>query len=185
MQDDIEKNYSTSLLDANGELMDVFLNDEEQWHLKVEDEIPVNLREAVITYEDKNFYTHHGVDFLAIIRAIVKNVSGSKRSGASTITMQIAKLSKPKKRTYINKYIEMIQSFKIEMILDKESILKLYLNNAPYGGNIIGYGTASRMYFQKDPKNLSWSECALLAVLPNSPGAMNVEKNRESLISTL
>ena len=183
MQCDIEERYSTSLLDANGKLMDVFLNDEEQWHLKVEDEIPTNLRDAVITYEDKNFYTHHGVDFLAIFRAIVKNLSGSKRSGASTITMQVAKLSKPKKRTYINKYIEMIQSFKIETKLDKESILKLYLNNAPYGGNIIGYGTASRMYFQKDPKNLSWSECALLAVLPNSPGAMNVEKNRESLIS--
>ena len=183
MQDDIEKTYSTSFLDANGVLMDVFMNDDEQWHIKVEDDIPENLRDAVITYEDKNFYSHHGVDFLAIGRAFVKNASGNKRSGASTITMQVAKLSAPKKRTYINKFIEMIQSFKIESKLDKESILKLYLNNAPYGGNIIGYGTASRMYFQKEPKNLSWSECALLAVLPNSPGAMNVEKNRERLIA--
>ena len=182
MQEDIEKNYSTCLLDASGKLMDVFMNDDEQWHLKVEDDIPENLRTAVLTYEDKNFYSHKGVDFLAIIRALVNNISGSKRSGASTITMQVAKLSIPKKRTYINKYIEMIQSFKIETELDKESIFKLYLNNAPYGGNIIGYGTASRMYFQKEPKNLSWAECALLAVLPNSPGAMNVEKNREKLI---
>ena len=76
----------------------------------------------------------------------------------------------------------MIEAIKIETKLDKETILKLYLNNAPYGGNIVGYGTAAYMYFEKKKKNLSWSECALLAILPNSPGAMHVEKNREKLI---
>ena len=163
--------------------MDVFLTEDEQWHLKVEDDVAENLKEAVLTYEDKNFKTHHGVDFLAIARAFKNNLVGRKRSGASTITMQVAKLSSPKKRTYLNKFIEIIQAFKIETKLDKDTILKLYLNNAPYGGNIVGYGTAARMYFRKEPKNLSWSECALLAVLPNSPGAMNVEKNHERLIS--
>lgn len=178
----IEDTYSTSLLDENGKLMDVFLNNDEQWHLKVEDDIPLNLKEAVITYEDKNFDKHFGVDFLAIFRAFVNNFKGGRRSGASTITMQVAKLSSPKKRTYLNKFIEIIQSFKIENKLSKQDILKLYLNNAPYGGNIIGYGTASRVYFEKEPKNLSFAECALLAVLPNSPSAMNVEKNREKLV---
>lgn len=163
--------------------MDVFLTEDEQWHLKVEDDVSDNLKEAVLTYEDKNFNTHHGVDFLAIARAFKNNLVGRKRSGASTITMQVAKLSAPKKRTYLNKFMEMIQAFKIETKLDKDTILKLYLNNAPYGGNIVGYGTAARMYFRKEPQNLSWSECALLAVLPNSPGAMNVEKNHERLIS--
>ncbi|MCQ2609516.1 MAG: transglycosylase domain-containing protein, partial [Lachnospiraceae bacterium] len=182
MQDDMESRYSTSLLDASGKLMDVFLNDTEQWHLKIEDDIADNLKEAVLTYEDKNFYSHGGVDFLAIFRALRNNIKGKKRSGASTITMQVAKLARPKKRTYVNKLIEIIQSLKMETKLDKESILKLYLNNAPYGGNIVGYGTAARMYFQKDPKNLSWAECALLAVLPNSPGYMSVEKNREKLV---
>ena len=183
MQEDIEKRYSTSILDANGKLMDVFLTSDEQWHLKVEGDVSENLKEAVLTYEDKNFNTHHGVDFLAIVRAFKNNFIGRKRSGASTITMQVAKLSSPKKRTYINKFIEIIQAFKIESKLDKDTILKLYLNNAPYGGNIVGYGTAARMYFRKEPRNLSWSECALLAVLPNSPGSMNVEKNHERLIS--
>ena len=183
MQEDIEKRYSTSVLDANGKLMDVFLTDDEQWHLKVEDDVAENLKEAVLTYEDKNFNTHHGVDFLAIARAFKNNFIGKKRSGASTITMQVAKLASPKKRTYINKFMEIIQALKIETKLDKEDILKLYLNNAPYGGNIVGYGTAARMYFRKEPQNLSWSECALLAVLPNSPGAMNVEKNHDRLIS--
>ncbi len=183
MQEDIEKRYSTSILDANGKLMDVFLTSDEQWHLKVEGDVSENLKEAVLTYEDKNFNTHHGVDLLAIVRAFKNNFIGRKRSGASTITMQVAKLSAPKKRTYINKFIEIIQALKIETKLDKDTILKLYLNNAPYGGNIVGYGTAARMYFRKEPQNLSWSECALLAVLPNSPGAMNVEKNHERLIS--
>ena len=182
MRSDIERRYSTSLLDINGKLMDVFLNEDEQWHLKVDDEIQDNLKAAVINYEDKNFYKHRGVDFLSICRALRDNFLGYKRSGASTITMQVAKLVIPKKRTYINKYIEIVQSFKIETKLSKEEILKLYLNNAPYGGNIVGYGTAARMYFQKEAKNLSWSECALLAILPNSPGAMHVEKNREKLI---
>ena len=183
MQENIEKKYSTSILDANGKLMDVFLTSDEQWHLKVEGDVSENLKEAVLTYEDKNFKTHHGVDLLAIVRAFKNNFIGRKRSGASTITMQVAKLSSPKKRTYLNKFIEIIQAFKIETKLDKDTILKLYLNNAPYGGNIVGYGTAARMYFRKEPQNLSWSECALLAVLPNSPGAMNVEKNHERLIS--
>ena len=182
LNEKIENKYSTSLLDVNGKLMDVFLNEDEQWHIKTENEVPDNLKDAVLTYEDKNFYKHIGVDILAIGRAFKNNLIGRKRSGASTITMQAVKLANPKKRTYINKFIEIIHSLKLETKVDKESILKLYLNNAPYGGNIIGYGTASRMYFQKEPENLSWSECALLAVLPNSPGAMNVEKNREKLI---
>ena len=69
--DDIEQRYSTSLLDDDGKLMDVFLNDEEQWHLKIEDEVENNLIDAVLTYEDKNFYQHMGVDLFAILRAFV------------------------------------------------------------------------------------------------------------------
>ena len=181
--DDIEKRYSTSLLDSDGKLMDVFLNDEEQWHIKIEDDVESNFIDAVITYEDKNFYNHIGIDLLSIARAFVNNMKGMKRSGASTITMQVAKMAIPKKRTYFNKYIEILHALKLELCLSKNDILKLYLNNAPYGGNIVGYGTAAKMYFQKDPRNLSWAECALLAVLPNSPGAMNMEKNHEKLIS--
>lgn len=177
-----ENSYSTSILDNDGKLMDVFLNDDEQWHIKIEGEVPDNLKEAVLCYEDKNFYKHNGVDYLAILRAFKDNMLGKKRSGASTITMQVAKLAYPKKRTYFNKIKEIIFAIKLENNLSKNEILKLYLNNAPYGGNIIGYGTASNMYFKKDPINLSWAECALLAVLPNSPGAMNFEKNREKLI---
>ena len=183
MLNKVEMSYGTSILDEDNNLMDVFLSDTEQWHIKVEDDVPENLKEAVLTYEDKNFYTHKGFDILAIFRAFKNNLIGKKRSGASTITMQAVKLAYPKKRTYINKFIEIIDALKIETKLEKEDILKLYLNNAPYGGNIVGYGTAAQMYFKKNPKNLSWAECALLAVLPNSPSSMNVEKNRDKLIN--
>ena len=183
MLNKVEDSYGTSIIDEDGKLMDVFLSDDEQWHIKVEDDIPENLKIAVLTYEDKNFYKHNGVDLLAIFRALKNNILGKKRSGASTITMQAVKLAYPKKRTYINKFIEIIDALKLETKVNKDDILKLYLNNAPYGGNIVGYGTAARMYFKKDPTNLSYAECALLAVLPNSPSSMNVEKNRDKLIS--
>ena len=182
MIDSIEESYGTTVLSMDGKILDVFLTESEEWHLKVEDDVPENLKNAVITYEDKNFYNHGGVDIFAIVRALKNNILGKRRSGASTITMQVVKLATPKKRTYINKFIEIIQAIKLERNLSKDEILKLYLNNAPYGGNIVGYGTASRMYFEKDPKNLSWAECALLAVLPNSPGAIRVEKNHERLL---
>lgn len=78
MKNSLERMYSTSILDINGNLMDVFLSDNEQWHIKIEDDIQNNLREAVLIYEDKNFYKHCGVDFFSIIRAIVKNFREKK-----------------------------------------------------------------------------------------------------------
>lgn len=177
-----EDRYSVSVLDDKGNIIGVHLNKDEQWHLKSTDEIPEKLKQAVIIFEDKNFYSHHGVDFFAVIRAVRDNLLRDKRTGASTITMQVAKMLEPKRRSYFNKYLEMVQAVKLENSFSKEEIFALYLNNAPYGRNFVGYKTASYMYFQKNPKELTWAESALLAVLPNSPGLMNVEKNREKLL---
>lgn len=177
-----EDRYSVSVLDNKDNIIGVYLNKDEQWHLKSEEEIPKKLKLAVTTYEDKNFYSHRGVDSLAILRAFYNNIKDKRRTGASTITMQVAKNINHKKRTYLNKYLEIVRAFKIERYFSKDEILKMYLNNAPYGGNIVGYSTASHMYFKKSPKELTFSEACLLAVLPNSPGLMNVEKNREKLI---
>ncbi len=177
-----EDRYSVSVLDNNGKIMGVYLNKDEQWHLKSADEIPEKLKTAVMFFEDKNFYSHNGVDFFAVIRALKDNIFEGRRTGASTITMQAVKMAQPKERSYFNKYLEIVHAFKLEKYYKKDEILKMYLNNAPYGGNIVGYKTASYMYFRKSPKELTWSEAALLAVLPNSPGLMNVEKNREKLI---
>lgn len=177
-----EDRYSVSVLDNNGKIIGVYLNKDEQWHLKSADEIPEKLKRAVMVFEDKNFYSHKGVDFSAVVRAVKDNIFEKRRTGASTITMQAVKMAQPKERNYFNKYLEIVHAFKLEKYYKKDEILKMYLNNAPYGGNIVGYKTASYMYFRKSPEELTWSEAALLAVLPNSPGLMNVEKNREKLI---
>ena len=177
-----EDRYSVSVLDNNGKIIGVYLNKDEQWHLKSTDKIPEKLKTAVMVFEDKNFYSHNGVDFSAVIRALKDNIFEKRRTGASTITMQAVKMAQPKERSYFNKYLEIVHAFKLEKYYKKDEILKMYLNNAPYGGNVVGYKTASYMYFRKSPKELTWGEAALLAVLPNSPGLMNVEKNREKLI---
>ncbi|ENQ6654420.1 penicillin-binding protein 1C [Campylobacter lari] len=173
--------YSKVLLDKNKEILSVFLDANEQWHLE-SDFIPQKLRSAVILYEDKNFYSHYGVDFLALIRAFKNNLFSSKRSGASTISMQTIKLLEQNKRTYFNKFNEIIKAFALESAYEKDEILKLYLNNAPYGGNLVGVASAGLFYFEKDLKDLTWSEAALLAVLPNNPGLINLEKNKDKLL---
>ncbi len=178
-----EDRYSVSVLDDKGNIIGVYLNKNEQWHLKSTDIIPEKLKTAVMTFEDKDFYKHHGIDFSAVVRALKDNIFEGRRTGASTITMQTAKALEPKERSYFNKYKEMVHALKLERYYSKDEIFLMYLNNVPYGGNIVGYKTASYMYFQKNPKELTWAESALLAVLPNSPGLMSVEKNREKLIN--
>ncbi|EAJ9005312.1 penicillin-binding protein 1C, partial [Campylobacter lari] len=180
-KDLFKSTYSKVLLDKNKEILSVFLDSNEQWHLESEF-IPQKLKSAVILYEDKNFYSHYGVDFLALIRAFKNNLFSSKRSGASTISMQTIKLLEQNKRTYFNKFNEIIKAFALESACEKDEILKLYLNNAPYGGNLVGVASAGLFYFEKDLKDLTWSEAALLAVLPNNPGLINLEKNKDRLL---
>lgn len=180
LQQGFEKRYSKVLFDKDEQILSAFINEEEQWHLKA-NSIPQRLKIAAIEYEDKRFYSHFGVDFSALFRAFVKNLSKDKRSGASTISMQVIKLYERNERTYLNKFSEIIKALRLERSLKKDEILSLYLNNAPYGGNLVGFSSAILFYFDKKPEDLSWSEAALLAVLPNAPGLMNLEKNKIKL----
>ncbi|MDA3884179.1 MAG: penicillin-binding protein 1C [Candidatus Delongbacteria bacterium] len=173
---DVENDiYSKVILDSKGDVLRIFLNRDEQWLYSSEDQvIPEKLKECVLAFEDKWFYYHLGIDPFAITRAMYLNIkNGNVVSGGSTITMQLARLLSPKRRTFLNKIFETFQSIKLEFLLSKEEILKKYLQFAPYGRNIIGYQTASLKYFDKSADQLSWSEAALLAVLPNSPGQMS------------
>ena len=174
-------NYSKIVLDRNGEILSVFLNRDEEFHLKYEGDIPETLKLAVLNYEDKKFYSHSGVDYPRILKSFFNNITGGKKMGASTISMQVVKLLEPKKRTYFNKLIEIVKAYKLESQFSKEEILKIYLNNVPYGSNIVGYSAAIKMYFNKDVKDLSYAEASLLAVLPNSPGILNLKKNNDKL----
>lgn len=174
-------NYSQVVLDRRGVILSVFLNDKEEFHLKYDGEIPETLKTAVINYEDKKFYSHLGVDYPRIVKSFFNNLFGGKKMGASTISMQVVKALEPAKRTYFNKLIEIVKAYKLENEFSKEEIFKIYLNNAPYGSNIIGYSTAIKMYFNKNVNDLSYAEASLLAVLPNSPGILNLKKNNDKL----
>ncbi len=171
-----EPDYSTLVLDRNGQLLRAFLNGRQQWCFPPDSSlpIPVKLRAAVLHFEDRRFDSHPGVDPFALARAVYQNtVAWSVKSGASTLTMQVARLMRPKPRTYVNKALETLLALKIERYRTKDEILRLYLDHAPYGGNIVGYQAATRRYFRKPPDELTWSEAAALAVLPNAPGLVS------------
>lgn len=176
--------YSTVVYDRDDQMLSVFLNDRQQWHFPPNDSlaIPQKLKTCVIQFEDHWFYRHPGVNPFALLRAAWQNIiAGKIVSGASTITMQIARMSDPKSRNIWNKCLEMLVALRIEVRYSKEKILKLYLDHAPYGGNITGYRAASWRYFGKEPKALTWAESATLAVLPNAPGLISPQSNPKVL----
>ena len=177
--------YSTVVLDENNKILRAFLNKKESWYFPPDKnlQIPDKLKLSIIYFEDRYFYYHPGFNPVSIFRAINQNILKNKIiSGASTITMQVARLTQPKERSYLNKLKELFLALKIEILYSKEDILKMYLDNAPYGGNIIGYQAASLRYFQKKPEQLTWAEAATLAVLPNAPGLMSPLSNKNRLI---
>lgn len=180
--DPFKNKYSKVVLDRNREILSVFLDKNEQWHIRSDKPIPNKLKTSVIAFEDKRFYTHIGVDFFSVGRAFIKNFTTNKESGASTLNMQIIKILEKNKRTYFNKFIEMIKAVKLNNNYTKDEILRIYLNNAPYGGNVIGYKSATLFLFDTKPSRLTWAQSALLAVLPNAPGMLNITKNRSKLL---
>ncbi len=179
-----DPDYSTVVLDERGQILRMFLNSNEQWCFphRANAEVPRTLEQAVLFFEDRRFYRHPGVDPLALLRAVYQNTrSGAVVSGASTLTMQVARMTWPKRRTYLNKALEMFQALKIELHYDKKEILNLYLDHAPYGGNVVGYRAAAQRYFGKSPERLTWAEAATLAVLPNAPGLISPLADPEKL----
>ena len=177
--------YSTVIKSEDGELLHVFVNQDQQWHFPPDTFlIPEKLKIAVITFEDESFYKHIGVDFKAVFRAFYQNFRNKKIiSGASTIPMQIARMRAHHQRTYINKIGEAVYAIRLTVHNKKDEILKLYLDHAPYGGNVIGYRTASMKYFGKEASELTWSEASTLAVLPNAPGLIYPTKTSSLLRS--
>lgn len=178
-----KEEYSTAIKADDGSLLHVFINDNEQWYFPPDTMlVPEKLKTAVIAFEDEDFYDHWGINLKAILRASWQNISsGRVISGASTIPMQIARMSNPKKRTYLNKLYEIFLAIKLNIHFTKEELLKMYLDHAPYGGNVIGYRTAAFKYYDKDADMLTWGQAATLAVLPNAPGMIYPSKNAHPL----
>lgn len=176
--------YSTIITDKNGEVINAFLTKDEKWRMKTElNEISPLLRKTIIAKEDKYFYHHPGVNPVAIVRAGFKNIFRMKRtSGASTITMQVARALKPRKRNLGSKIIEIFRAFQLEWKYSKNEILQMYLNLVPYGGNIEGVKSASLLYFAKDPDHLSLAEITALSIIPNRPSSLVMGKNNDHII---
>jgi penicillin-binding protein 1C len=176
--------YSTIITDDKGEVVHAFLTSDDKWRMKTElDEISPLLRKTIIEKEDRYFFYHPGVNPLAVGRALVKNLLRMKRtSGASTITMQVARLLEPKKRTWFNKIKEMFRAFQLEWKYSKSEILQLYLNLVPYGGNIEGVKSASILYFKKNPDHLSLAEITALSIIPNRPSSLVMGRNNDLIV---
>ncbi len=175
--------YSTIIKDKNGILAGAHIADDGQYRFPEADSIPDTFKKAIITFEDKRFYYHLGVDPISILRAVKQNILARKVvSGGSTISMQVIRLMrKNKNRTVWEKIWEIILASRLELSYSKESILKMYASHAPFGGNVVGIDAAAWRWFGVSSDKLSWSQAASLAVLPNSPGLIHPGRNREAL----
>ncbi|WP_429799599.1 penicillin-binding protein 1C [Campylobacter concisus] len=177
--DALKKDEAKILLDKNGEIINMKLSSDGIWRFH-EQSFPSSLKQCVVLFEDRYFYYHFGVNFASIFRAFFHNLRSDNRIGASTITMQVARMLEPSDRSYKNKIREIFRAFQLELHFSKDEILNLYLNLAPYGGNIEGAKAASFFYFGKELNELSYAQAALLSTIPKNPN-----KNRLDRVSNI
>ena len=175
---------STVLLDRNGQLLSATVSDEGMWQFPEVDTVPEKFAICLTQFEDAYFRYHLGVNPISVIRAMKQNIQARKIvSGASTITMQLVRLSRRgKPRTFWEKCIEMFLAVRTEFSYSKRTILAKYASQAPFGGNVVGLDAAAWRYFGTSPNNLSWAEVATLAILPNAPGLIFPGRNQDLLI---
>ncbi|MBH8557504.1 penicillin-binding protein 1C [Hymenobacter sp. BT442] len=177
--------YSPIVLAADGSVLHAFLNPTQKWRMKTKlSEITPALQQAIINKEDRYFRYHFGVNPIAIVQAAGRNIFRNGRTtGASTITMQVARLLEPKERTFGNKLLEMLRAVQLEAHYSKPEILQLYLNLVPYGSNIEGVKSAALLYFQQPPDYLSLAQTVTLAIIPNQPRVLVLGKNNERILT--
>jgi len=175
---------STVITSAEGSLLGAKIASDMQWRFPEKDTVPTKFAQCVVHYEDAYFYKHWGFNPVSIFKAFVANRKAGKIiRGGSTLTQQVIRLSRNnKKRTYWEKIKELVLATRLEFRYSKRKILALYASHAPFGGNVVGLEAASWRYFGREPNNLSWAEAATLAVLPNAPGLIYINKNRKALV---
>ncbi len=171
--------YSTIVTANDGTVLYSFLSPDDKWRMKTElPEIIPALKSAVVAKEDRWFYWHYGVNPVAIVRAAFNNIIHQRTtSGASTITMQVARLLEPKDRTFWNKITETFRAVQLELHYSKNEILQMYLNLVPFGGNVEGVKAASLLYFGRLPDHLSLAQITALTIIPNRPTSLALGKN--------
>jgi penicillin-binding protein 1C len=164
--------FSTLVVDRDGKLLRPYTTLDGRWRLPASrEQVDPRFLQLLLAYEDKRFNAHRGVDPVALGRALVQLIGhGRIISGASTITMQVARLLEPRtERSFTAKLRQMVRALELEITLSKNEILALYLSLAPYGGNLEGVRAASLAYFGKEPRRLTLGEAAILVALPQSP----------------
>ncbi len=175
--------FSTLVVDREGRLLRAFATRDGRWRLPVRvDGVDPRYFEVLLGYEDQRFRLHHGVDPLATLRALGQLArNGRIVSGGSTLTMQVARLLEPRsERSLGAKLRQMVRAVEIERALSKDEILRLYLNVAPFGGNVEGIRAASLTYFGHEPRRLTLGEAALLVALPQSPEARRPDRSHDA-----
>src|ERR1700744_1570614 len=175
------RQVSKTVVDRKGKLLRAYARADGRWRLPVDAKANVDptYLKLLLAYEDKRFYSHGGVDPLALSRAALQLITrGHIVSGGSTITMQLARLMEPRRERSVHaKLRQMVRAVEIEHRLTKSQILNLYLALAPYGGNLEGIRSASIAYFGKEPKRLTLAEAALLVALPQSPENRRLDRH--------
>ncbi|MDR2901800.1 MAG: transglycosylase domain-containing protein, partial [Lactobacillales bacterium] len=175
--------FSSAVYDRRGKLLRLTLSKDEKYRLFTPvDKIPETMKQALLLYEDKNFYSHHGVDFFSILRAAKNTFAGGRKEGASTITMQLARLIyNIDSSTVAGKMHQMLRAIQLERHYSKEEILEGYFNLAPYGDNIEGVGSASLIYFGHAADKLTLPEALSLAVIPQNPAKRGPSRGQGAL----
>ncbi len=182
--------YSTVLLDRDNKILGATVAGDDQFRYSKEAILPPKYIMAVMAFEDKRFFQHRGVDWLALGRAFYRNLrAGRVVSGGSTLSMQVIRISRGNPpRTYWEKFVEVMLTLRMEQSIPKYRVLQLYATHAPFGGNIVGLWAASEKYFNRQPDQLSWGEAAFLAVLPNAPSLKDgglLKRKRDRLLTKL
>lgn len=170
--DRLNKPKSTLIYDKHQHLIGVKLSSDGFLRIPLKKgQLTHKIKQLILAYEDQYFEKHFGVNPLSILRAVWFNLNHQGKIGASTITMQVARMMHNKPRTISQKLIEIFQALQLEWQYSKEEILTFYLNNAPYGGNVEGFASASFKYFQLPPSSLSLAQIAYLSSIPKNPNA--------------
>lgn len=168
------KPYSKVIFAKDSTLLAAYLTPDDKWRMRTRlEDVSPDLIKAIIEKEDRWFYWHPGFNLFSILRASYKNlVEGRNVLGASTITMQLARILKPADRTYWSKFLEILRAIRLELHYSKDEILETYLSYLPMGGNIEGISSASYIYFNRPPSKLSPAQAITLAVIPNDPNSL-------------
>jgi penicillin-binding protein 1C len=174
---------STVVEAGDSSLLGARIADDGQWRFPGPEKVPEKFEKSLLTFEDSWFYYHPGINPVSLIRAFRSNLKAGKIvSGGSTITMQVARISRGNKpRNYTEKIFEMFSAVKLELFKSKKKILQLYSSNAPFGGNTVGIEAAAWRYTGKSSADITWAEAAALAILPNSPALVFPGRNQEIL----